>query len=154
MTKMTQATDPLSDHVGDELRSFARVGDLEAWNRYAAVNDEFVPIHMDHAAGRAAGFPGAIGMGNLQWAYLHNVVRAWLGDRGRIVRISCRFTAPWVNGATLTAGGRILASHEDAEERTLDLEIWASDDEGTVTAHGSATVRCHAAGPVGPGDAR
>jgi len=42
---------------------------------------------MDDEAGRAAGHPTAIGMGNLQWAYLHNLLRGWLGGRGRIVRV-------------------------------------------------------------------
>ena len=59
-----------------------------AWNRYAAVNDEFIPIHMDDAAGQAAGYSGAFGMGNLQWAWLHCLLRDWLD--GSAVGASCR----------------------------------------------------------------
>jgi len=66
--------------VGDEIPAFTPNDWLRQLDRYAAVNDEFVPIHMDDEAGRAAGMDGAFGMGNLQWAYLHNVVRDWLGD--------------------------------------------------------------------------
>jgi hypothetical protein len=40
--------------VGDELPPFVRTTGFDNWNRYAAVNDEFVPIHMDDDAGRAA----------------------------------------------------------------------------------------------------
>ena len=47
--------------VGTEVPEYARTTDLANWNRYAAVNDEFVPIHMDDDAGRAAGFPSAFG---------------------------------------------------------------------------------------------
>ena len=69
--------------AGEELPPFTRTAGFANWNRYAAVNDEFVPIHMDDEAGRAAGYPTAFGMGNLQWAYLHNLVRDWLGDERR-----------------------------------------------------------------------
>ena len=71
--------------VGTELPPFVRTTGFHNWNRYAAVNDEFVPIHMDDEAGRAQGFAGAFGMGNLMWSYLHNLVRDWMGDDGRIV---------------------------------------------------------------------
>ena len=67
--------------VGEELPVFTRTTGFPVWNRFAAVNDEFVPIHMDDTAGQAAGMPGAFGMGNLQLAYLHNLVREWLGER-------------------------------------------------------------------------
>ncbi len=70
---MTQATSELT--VGTEIPVFQRATGLQNWNRYAAVNDEFVDIHMDDEAGRAAGFPTAFGMGNLQWSYLHSMLR-------------------------------------------------------------------------------
>ena len=77
---MTQATSELT--VGTEIPVFQRATGLQNWNRYAAVNDEFVDIHMDDDAGRAAGFPTAFGMGNLQWSYLHTMLRDWIGDDG------------------------------------------------------------------------
>ena len=40
--------------VGDEIPTFTRKTGLDIWNRYAAVNDEFIPIHMDDEAGRDA----------------------------------------------------------------------------------------------------
>ena len=54
---------PKDIHVGDELPVFQRATGLHHWNRYAAVNDEFVPIHMDDEAGQEAGYPSAFGMG-------------------------------------------------------------------------------------------
>src|SRR4051794_11354825 len=94
--------------VGDELPVFQRAAGFAEWNRYAAVNEEFIPIHMDDEAGRASGLPGAIGMGNLQWAYLHNVVREWLGDEGRILSMSCRFASPSFKDTTVSATGRVV----------------------------------------------
>jgi hypothetical protein len=38
-----------------QVTPFERDTHLEEWNGFAAVNDEFVPIHMDDTGGRAAG---------------------------------------------------------------------------------------------------
>jgi acyl dehydratase len=126
--------------AGDELPPFVRTTGLENWNRYAAVNDEFVPIHMDDEAGRAAGYPAAFGMGNLQWAYLHNLVRDWLGGDGVIVSLSCQFRAPNTRGMTVTARGVVTAVREENGRRQADLEIWTEDGEGRKLAPGFAVV--------------
>ena len=41
-------------NVGDAMPTWSRQTSFMEWNRYAAVNDEFVPFHMDDEAGRAA----------------------------------------------------------------------------------------------------
>jgi acyl dehydratase len=127
-------------NVGDGITGFTRTADFESWNRFAAVNDEFIPIHMDDAAGQRAQYPSAIGMGNLQWAYLHKVVRDWIGERGRIVSVSCQFRSPSTRGKTIQASGRIVASRDVNGSRFLDLDVWIEDESGKVLAPGSATV--------------
>jgi acyl dehydratase len=126
--------------VGAQAPPFRRVTGLANWNRFAAVNDEFVPIHMDDEAGRAAGYPSAFGMGNLQWSYLHNLLRDWLGDAARIVRVSCQFRAPNLKDTTVTARGTVTAVREVADGHEIDLEVWTETDDGTVLAPGQATV--------------
>jgi acyl dehydratase len=126
--------------AGDELSPFTRTTGFHNWNRYAAVNDEFVPIHMDDEAGRAAGYPTAFGMGNLQWAYLHNLVRDWLGAEGAIVSLKCQFRAPNTKGMTVTAHGTVSTVRTEDGRRVADLDIWTEDDEGKKLAPGSATV--------------
>src|SRR5258707_2536412 len=118
----------LAVRVGDRLPVFQRRTDFAEWNRYAAVNDEFVPIHMDDEAGRAAGLPGAIGMGLLQVAYLHNLVRDWLDDRGRILAFSCRFNSPNVRNRIVSASGAVVEVSDHADGIAAVLEIWTVDD--------------------------
>ncbi len=131
---------PFPVSPGDELAPFRRQTGLENWNRYAAVNDEFVPIHMDDEAGRAAGYPSAFGMGNLQWAYIHNLLRQWLGDAGRILSVSCQFRAPNVKGQTVTARGVVTSVRHEDGARVVDLEVWTEDQAGNRLAPGSASV--------------
>jgi acyl dehydratase len=140
MTELT-AIDPTTIQPGDELPTFTRLGDFHAWNRYAAVNYEFVPIHMDDEAGKAAGYPAAFGMGNIQFSYLHNIIREWLGDGpGRIVTLSCQFRGAFVRGNTVTAHGRVADVDRSGPETLVEIELWTEDQTGARLAPGRATV--------------
>ena len=127
-------------HVGQELPLFERMSGFHAWNRYAAVNEEFVPIHMDDDAGKRAGNPGAFGMGNLQVAYLHAMLRQWIGDDGRIISVACQMRAPNIRGQVTTAHGRVTAVRDDGGQTLVDLDVWTQSADGTVLAPGTATV--------------
>jgi acyl dehydratase len=126
---------------GAELPALIRQTGFAHWNRYAAVNDEFVPIHMDDAAGREAGFATAIGMGNLTWAYFHRLLRDWMGEAGRIETIGARYSQPNLRDSTLILRARI-AEAADAGEGGVRarLELTAEDDGGRTIATGQATV--------------
>ncbi len=137
---MTVTTSAPVAEVGQTLPQFQRTTGFANWNRYAAVNGEFVPIHMDDEAGRAAGYPSAFGMGNLQWAYLHNLIRDWLGDDGRIVKLACQFRLPNTRGMTVTAHGVVRGRRTEDGMHLIDLEVWTEDQDGNKLAPGTATV--------------
>jgi acyl dehydratase len=137
---MTVSTTATKAEIGDTLPEFTRETGLHNWNRYAAVNYEFVPIHMDDEAGQAAGYPTAFGMGNLQWAFLHNLVRGWLGDDGHIVKMSCQFRAPNIKGMTVTAKGVVRSKQTVDGRLRLELDVWTEDQNGKKLAPGTATV--------------
>jgi acyl dehydratase len=137
---MTNDDKAAAPRAGDELAPFGRGTGLENWNRFAAVNDEFVAIHMDDAAGRAAGYSGAIGMGNLQWSYLHSLIRAWLGDGGRIVSLAVQFRRPNTKGMTVLARGTITSVRDGHGCTFVDLDVWTEDGDGNLLAPGTATI--------------
>jgi acyl dehydratase len=150
MSETTRKPSARGLSVGDEIPPFARTTGFAHWNRYAAVNDEFVPIHMDDAAGREAGYPTAIGMGNLQWAFLHNVLRNWMGDDGRIEQIACQFRSPNVKDQAVSARGRIQAIRVDGGRVLVELAVWTEADGGDQLAPGTATVSFPAQTSDGP----
>lgn len=125
--------------VGDEIPTRSQPAGFPAWNRFAAVNDEFIPIHMDDEAGRAAGYDGAFGMGYLQWSLLHAVVRNWIGAAGRIVEMTCSFRGPSLKGLDVEAGGKIVAIDDGPDGRVVSLEIWTRAGD-KVLAPGTAKV--------------
>lgn len=111
---------------------YVRTTGLANWNRYAAVNDEFIDIHMDDDSAKAVGMPGVFGMGNLRIAYLHNLLSDWLGDDGDIVDFRCEFRGLNMKGNTLTCTASPTSDTE------LDLSVKNQDD--VETCPGSATV--------------
>jgi hypothetical protein len=126
--------------VGDGLGSFERATDLGTWNRFAAVNDEFVSIHMDDEAGRDAGYEGAIGMGNLQWAYVHNLLREWVGEEGTIRSVSFELRGPNLKGGRVIAGGEVTDRSVQDDQVVLALDVWTVSGTGARLGHGAAVV--------------
>jgi len=128
--------------VGAAVTPFVREAGFEVWNRYAAVNDEFVGIHMDDTAGQAAGYPGAFGMGNLLWAWLHCAADRWLGDRGRLVALECRFRKPALKGDRITCSGTVTAVQSQPDGSVLlSLDLWAETQAGDRIAVATGQVR-------------
>ena len=126
--------------VGDDLLPFRRSPGLEHWNRYAAVNDEFVPIHMDDEAGRQAGYASAFGMGNLQYSYLHNLLRLWTGDEGEILEVSCQFRSANIKGQIVTAGGTVTDVATESGRRVVGIDVWTEDQGGVRLCVGHARI--------------
>lgn len=126
--------------LGDNLPEFVRKSDFDIWNRYAGVNDEFIPIHMNDDAGRAAGFPAAIGMGNLTWSYFHNLVRSWIGPNGKIERITAQYQHLNLRESTITVRAKIIEISDIAEGSRVTIDLWADDDAGRKLVNGQPTV--------------
>ncbi len=123
--------------VGEQLPPFTRRTDFDNWNRYAAVNDEFLPHCMNDEAARSEGFPRAFGMGNLQWSYVHSLLRAFIGPDGAILRVDLQFRNPNLRSQVLTANGTVTAIAGDV----LSVELWTQEDKGSRLALGTAVVR-------------
>jgi acyl dehydratase len=135
------------------LRPYVRTTGFANWNRYAAVNDEFIDIHMDPDAAKAVGMPDAFGMGNLRIAYLHNLLHDWLDGSGDIVELRCELRGLNFKGDVLTCHGTVAGERSVDGHDLVDLEIGVRNQEGVETTPGSATVvrfRAEAAMPLLP----
>lgn len=127
--------------VGDEMPAWSRQTDFMHWNRYAAVNDEFVPFHMDDEAGRRAGNQqGAFGMGNLRYAYLANALRDWIGDEAEIREIGCQYRAINQKNDTLSVVGKVVEKGVVGGENQIRLDTNVMNQNGEATCPGHAVV--------------
>jgi acyl dehydratase len=126
--------------VGDTLPPLVRKTDLAHWNRYAAVNDEFIPIHMDPADAKAVGQPDVFGMGNLRLAYLHALLDDWVGDAGDIAELSLQFRGFNFKHDVLSARATLTGKEEAGGQRLLRFELGVDNQKGENTTPGTATV--------------
>jgi acyl dehydratase len=126
--------------VGQEIPAFQRKTDLMHWNRYAAINDEFLYIHMDDEAGKAAGQGAAFGMGNLRWAYVLNSLRDWAGDEADIRELAMQFRVINHKGDELATHGVVTAKTQENGENLVHLDINVVNQKGEKTAPGTAVV--------------
>ncbi len=127
--------------VGQEIPVFRRRTDLMNWNRYAAVNDEFIPIHMDDDAGRMGqNEQGAFGMGNLRLSYVMNMLRNWVGDEAEIREVGIQFRAINQKNDILTTTGKVVEKTVEGDEHLVRLETNVMNQDGAGTAPGHAVV--------------
>jgi len=125
---------------GTEIAPFVRTTGLANWNRFAAVNDEFIDIHMDDGAAKAIGMPGVFGMGNLRISYLHNLLVEWLGTAGDIVDLRCEFRGLNLAGDTLTCTGTVTSDQTVDGLRLATVDLGVVNQDGVDTTPGTATV--------------
>ncbi len=127
--------------VGDEIPTFVKQTDFMHWNRYAAINDEFVYIHMDDEAGKNSGnAQGAFGMGNLRWAYLQNMLRDWMGDEAEVREMSVQYRAINQKHDVLTCTGKITEKKVEGSDNLVRLDLNVIDQNGKGTTPGYAVV--------------
>lgn len=127
--------------IGDSIPKWSRKTSFAEWNRYAAVNEEFVPFHMDDEAGRRAGNEqGAFGMGNLRYAYIVNALRDWIGDEGIIREVGCQYRAINQKDEVLTVVGEITNKQIDNGHRIVHLKVNVLNDSEQATCPGHAVI--------------
>jgi len=126
--------------LGQEVPAFVRETDFMNWNRYAAVNEEFVYIHMDDEAGKAAGQGAAFGMGNLRWAYVLNALRAWIGDEAEVRELSLQFRAVNHKHDVLRTSAVVTEKKRENGENLVVLEVNVLNQKDEKTAPGRAVV--------------
>ena len=134
--------------VGEEGPAFIRKTDLMNWNLYAAVNDEFIYVHMDDDAARAAGQEGAFGMGNLRWSYVFNAIRNWFGDEAEIKEVGLQFRAINQKNDILRTHLKVTGKEAGDGETLFRLEVDVINQHGVRTAPGHAVVSVPAVSPV------
>jgi meromycolic acid (3R)-3-hydroxyacyl-[acyl-carrier protein] dehydratase HadAB len=129
--------------VGDELPArHAKLsrGDLV---NYSGVAGDANPIHWDESIAKLAGLPDVIAHGMLTMAVAGRVVTDWLGDPGRLIDFSARFTRPVVvpntpEGALIEITGKVAAIND---EGTARIDLVVKFDGKTVLGKPQALVR-------------
>lgn len=97
--------------------------------------------HQDAAVATSElGMPGPYDNGPQRIGMMSTAITNWMGDDGFIRRYSVRLKLPVIFGDTTFTGGRVLGRRLEQGVGLVDLEVWARNQLGQVTAAGTATV--------------
>jgi hypothetical protein len=75
-------------------------------------------------------------MAPLEQAYMHNIIREWLGDDLRILLVNIRLRSPFVRDRRLEISGKILKKSFLENEYFFEAELNAKDEKDNLIATG------------------
>ena len=94
-------------------------------------------VHWDEELAASIGMPGPYDYGPQRIAWFDHRVSDWIGDHGRMRRLSVSLRAPNFVGDTTWIDGSVA---EKAEDGTITLDLAAVDQRGRRTATARAVV--------------
>ncbi|MFN2464248.1 MAG: MaoC/PaaZ C-terminal domain-containing protein [Candidatus Dormibacteria bacterium] len=130
---------PLRLTPGDEVLELEVVHSREQIKTYADASGDQNPIHQDDVVARSVGLPGVIAHGMLNYGLLARALTDWLGDPGRLRRLTVRFSSMVEPGDTVRCRGRVKSVDDAAGRATLD--VWMENQAGVrVLSHAEAEI--------------
>lgn len=126
--------------AGTELPGRTIPVDRQRLVEYAGASGDQNPIHQDEDFARKVGLPDVIAHGMWTMGAAVEVVSDWIGDPGKVVSCSTRFTNPVVvpaaGGAQVEVAGVVRAVDEEAGRATVELTVTSAGSKvlGRTTA--------------------
>jgi acyl dehydratase len=109
--------------------------------RYAGASGDFNPIHYRDDVAQAVGLPGVLAHGMLTMGISISPVIEWLGDPGKVIDYSVRFTKPVVVPADGAAVLSVTAIVGAIEEDRLRIDVTTSFSGNNVLGKAQAWVK-------------
>jgi acyl dehydratase len=130
-------------HVGLELPAQEFIFTRADLIKYAGASGDFNIIHWNERVAREVGLPSVIAHGMLTMGTAIRVVTDWLGDPGKVIEYSARFTRPIPvpdtdEGTSIKVSAKVT---ELLENDQAVITISAIHNEVTVLAKTVATVQ-------------
>ena len=122
---------------GTELPTLRKDPTTQQLVMYAGASGDYYQIHYDRQFALGNGLPDVILHGALKNAFLGQLMTDWIGEQGRLARLSVQYRGMDVPGTPIFAKGVVTRKGEDGE---VECDIWLENAEGKRTTPGSAVV--------------
>ncbi len=96
--------------------------------------------HMRDSVAEAVGVPGAYDYGPQRVSWMGTLMTNWMGDDAFLKRLGVECRRFNVYGDTQWCKGKVVRKYIHDGHPLVDVEIWAENQRGEVTAPGFATV--------------
>jgi acyl dehydratase len=125
---------------GGELPGLVKFPTTMQLVKYAGASGDYYQIHYDKDFALASGLPGVIVHGWLALAFLGQMVTDWMGEKGRLVKLSGSYRGMNRVAEDIICNGRVSKKYDEAGQHCARLEIWAENPQGEKTVTGTAVV--------------
>ncbi len=119
--------------VGEALPALTVHVDRARLVQYAGASLDRNRIHWDERFAVSVGLPDVIAHGMFTMGSAIEIVSAWVGNAGRVVEYSTRFTkpvvVPYAEGADLAVTGVVTATDETTRRATVELGVTCGPDK-------------------------
>jgi hypothetical protein len=137
--------------VGTEITPLAKVATTRMLVQWAGASGDFNPLHYEQDFAKAMGVGGPIVHGALKGAWLGHLMTDWIGEEGRLKKLSCQYRGMDYprkmktmeqphEGETWWCKGKVTKKYEEDREHLIECEIWVENGKGQKTTPGSALV--------------
>ncbi len=96
--------------------------------------------HMRDSVAEAVGVPGAYDYGPQRVSWMASMMTSWMGDDAFLKRLRVECRRFNVYGDTQWCKGKVVRKYVHDGHPLVDVEIWAENQRGEITAPGFATV--------------
>jgi acyl dehydratase len=126
--------------VGGELPALVKFPTTMQLVKYAGASGDYYQIHYDKDFAVSTGLKGVIVHGWLALAFLGQMVTDWLGEAGKLVRLSGSYRGMNRVAEDVICNGKVAKKYEEDGKKLARLEIWAENPAGEKTVTGTAVV--------------
>jgi hypothetical protein len=98
-------------------------------------------VNTDDYVAREMGIHSAYDYGADRITWIGHAITNWMGDDGFLKKLNVEIRLPNIIGDATLCKGKVVKKYKEGEEHLVDLEVWAENQRGEITAPGKATVR-------------
>jgi len=125
---------------GDEIPAITQKISKKDLVIYAVTAGDLYELHYDKDTAAAQGFKDVIVHGRLKSALLARAVTDWMGNDGKVTKLTCNNRGADFPGDEFTVKGTVTGKRQENGENLVELDVWGENPEGKKTTFGTAVA--------------
>ena len=126
--------------VGGEVTTLAKQPTTRQLVMWAGASGDYNPIHYDKDFALSRGLPGVVVHGQLAGCFLGQMVTDWIGEQGRLRKLTLTYRGMNFPGETLVCKGTVTKKYIEDGQHFVVCSLWAENPKGEKTVTGTAVV--------------
>ncbi len=107
---------------------------------WAGASGDYYELHYDKDFAQSTGVPDVLVHGRLKAALLGQLITDWIGEEGRLTKLSCSYRGMDLPGEDLLCKGKVTKKYVKDGEHYIECEVWTQNPKGERTTPGTATI--------------